>query len=494
MTQHERLPDLDAAAAAAARGLRRHVDAHLDVDDALEALPTGAPRHTQRRFLAVAAAVALLVGSIAVLNRGGEAGRVRVDLDEALPDIEPSVLRPLGPRDGKDSIRLPLTVEPASTGLVDGDQLTVTASGFVPGESVGIVQCAKEAGADAPEVRGGIDGCYIGSYTSATADDAGVATGTYVVHRVLTTPMTGTVDCAADAGRCIVAMGAINDYDRSGGHAIEFAPTDEPIELPTVEVTPAEGLGHGDVVHVTADGLAPGSPAYIEICSTDPAACWQTGETFDVEMHEDGEDYTAQVTGLPVDEEGHLEGDVPVWRFLPGPEPGTYVDCAVSRCSVRINGELAPPTVPLQFDGAGPAPTAPSLAVDPADGLAPGDEVFVRGAGFEPGSRLVVTFCTGPTAQAEMGATGCSGGDETEVAEDGTFRTAFEIPEMTSDGLLPGTCTPEDGCEVAGDQSEPIHCDGERWTCSISIDPYYAGEPGTTPPVFQAPPVTITYR
>ncbi len=490
MTEHDQLPELDAAAGAAARGLRRHVDAHLDVDDALEALPGPGPRGP-RRFVAIAAAVAVLVGTIAVLNRGEDHGRVRVDLDEALPDIEPGLLRPLGPRDGRDSIQLPLTVTPRSTGLHEGDEITVTAEGFVPGESIGIVQCAKEAGGDAPELRGGIDGCYIGAYTSVTADDEGVATGTYEVHRVLTTPMTGTVDCAAEAGRCIIAMGAISDYDRSGGHAIEFERTDEPIEIPTVEVTPTTDLAHGDVVHVTADGLSPGDPAYLEICSTDPAACWQTGDAYEVEEYEEGERYGAQVIGLPVDDDGHLEGDVEVWRFLPGPEPGTYVDCAVSRCSLRITGELAPPTVPLHFDGSAPAPVAPALAVDPADGLAPGDEVLVRGTGFEPGARLTVMFCTGPAQEPEMGPTGCWGGDEVEAGGDGTFSTPFEIPEMGSEGLSSQSCSPGVPCDGT---PEPVHCDGVRFVCSISIDPYYSGEPSGAPPTFQAPPVPITYR
>ena len=51
--------------------------------------------------------------------------------------VERGLLRPLGPRDGKSSIQLPLTVEP-STGLHDGQTVTVSATGFVPGESVGL--------------------------------------------------------------------------------------------------------------------------------------------------------------------------------------------------------------------------------------------------------------------------------------------------------------------------------------------------------------------
>jgi hypothetical protein len=497
MTDRDPFSELDRTGRSAADGLRAHVLERLDVDGALGALPTTSPGRGRSRILAEAAAVVVLVGAVAMINRG-EDDRVRVDIDQALPDIQTGVLRPLGPRDGKNSIRLPLTAEP-STGLRDGQSITVSATGFVPGESVGLVQCAKEAGGDTPETRGGIDGCLISPYVSLTADDSGAVSGQYEVHRVLTTPLTGTVDCAAEANRCIVAMGALSDYDRSGGHGIEFAPGGEPVEIPTVLVTPTDGLADGDVVHIDADGLSPNTFATIEVCSSDPSACWQTGELTTVEHDEGGDDYTEQLVGLPVDGDGHLEGDVPVWRFLPGSEPGTYVDCAISRCSLRVSGETAPPTVPLGFTPGGDRPAAPTLAVDPSTDLAPGDEVVVRGVGFAPDAMVWITLCGRPAAAGDMGYGTCasSQGQPADVGDDGTFEQRFEIPEMGRIDSQPGEpCLPEQGCTVTPSPhaGEEIRCDGVVTRCEIMAEAQADGATLAAPPMFYAAPVSVTFR
>ena len=499
MTDHDPFAELDRQATGAANGLREHVLHRLDVDGGLDALPTGSPRMRRWRILAVAAAAALLVGAVAVTS-GDDSSRVRVDLDEALPDVEPGLLRPLGPRDGRDSIQLPLTVEP-STGLRDGQAVTVSANGFVPGESVGLVQCAKEAGGETAETRGGIDGCLIDPYVSLTADEDGSVTGQYEVRRVLTTPLTGTVDCAAEANRCIVAMGALNDYDRSGGHGIEFAPGGEPVVIPVVTVTPTDGLADGDVVHITADHLTPDSFVTIEVCSSDPSACWQTGKLTTVEHDEMGQDYTEHLIGLPADAAGHLEGDIPVWRYLPGGEPGTYVDCAISRCSLRLSGATAPPTVPLSFNPGGEGPEAPTLAVDPSDGLAPGDEVTVRGVGFAPGGQVWVSLCAKVVEGGDMMGYGTCASSQDEpaatVAGDGTFELRFEIPQMGrfqdyygSDGCTDTGCT-EDTQPWDG---EEIRCDGVVSACEILAEVMPYTGPVATPPVFYAAPAPVTFR
>jgi hypothetical protein len=499
----DHLPALDARARAAADGLRRHVDAHLDADPAVALLPAALPPRRRGRILAIAAAAALLVGTVAVISQkaGDEGARVDLDEDgEALPDFEPGLLRPLGPHDGKDSIQLPVTATP-NTGLHDGDEVEVSSPGFEPGERVGIVQCAKEAGGDSPEVRGGIDGCNIGNVQYADADEQGVATGSIAVRRVLTTPITGTVDCAAEANRCIVAMGALSDYDRSGGHGIEFAPGATPIELPTVTVLPTEDLADGDVVHVVADGLTPNSISGMSVCSSDPAACWQTGEQIEATFGEGGDTYNGVQWGLRVDGDGHLEGDVPVWRFLPGPEPGTYADCAVSRCSLRLEGETAPPTVPLHFTPGGEGPVAPGLSVEPADGLATGDEVVVRGKGFALGSLLSVSLCAAPagTPPPKWVTCGTTGDPEVRVADDGTFRVDFVVPELGSiDGDT--VCGPDGACSpvtTAGSGEGAVRCDGLSFDCYLTAEPYYANgpdDPGDMRPLFPPPPVLVTFR
>ncbi|MFP5256203.1 MAG: neocarzinostatin apoprotein domain-containing protein [Acidimicrobiia bacterium] len=485
---------LDERAARAARGLRVHVEQHLVASGPPTGQPAPARRRWRSRVVAVAAVAALVVGFAATQGPGADGdGRLEIE-DVARPELGTGTLTPLGPRDGKDSIQLPVTVEP-STGLRDGDPVTVRGEGFVPGESVGIVQCAREAGGDTPETRGGVDGCYISDYVNVIADDQGVAQGTYRIKRVVTTPLTGTVDCAAEAGRCILAMGAISDYDRSGGLAVELDPNVEPVPIPTVQVLPTEDLADGQVVHVVADGLTPDEPMYLEVCSSDPATCWATGEALEVESP----DGAYATVGLPVDGAGHLEGDVPVWRFLPGGEPGTYVDCAVSRCSLRLSGGTAPPTVPLRFRGDEPPPSPPAFGVEPSTALAPGDEVVVAGEGLPPGSELWLTLCatplTGELADQGYGTCTSSGDGPLRVEEDGSFAARWIVPEPGSFGGGE-VCESQGGCTTVGSQG-PVVCDGVRDRCELTLegDWYYgSGGTGASRPVFPPEPVTVTFR
>lgn len=487
MTHQDRDPfsELDQRARAASDGLRTHVLQHVRPEDSRADAPL--PRARRAPLTAVAVLLALVVGAVALVGQGGD-GRTRLDLDGPLP--EPGVLRPLGPRDGKDSIRLPVTVEP-STGLRDGDVVSVRGEGFVPGEQVGIVQCAREAGGDTPEVRGGVDACNVADVVYADADDDGIASGTFPVHRVLTTPMTGTVDCAAEAERCIIGVGAISDYDRSGGHALTFADGGDPIEIPVIDVSPVEGLADRDVVRVSGSGLTPGTVLDVAVCSADPMSCWQTGEQLDGQIP----------TGLAVDDDGEIAGEVPVWRFLPGDAPGTYVDCAVSRCSLRFYGDTAPPTVPLAFTSDGPPPTAPSMSVEPTDGLAPGDTVVVRGAGFEPGSAFYVSLCAGPPGAADGLRYMCGSSDsgERRTDDDGSFAIEFEIPELSApddEGMATTTigCAPGTECEPgAGWPSGDARCDDVHTSCSITVD-LMAQMEGGGPPTWTPAPVPVSFR
>lgn len=484
----EELPELDRTARAAATGLRSHVTAQLDAEVPLGFLTEHRPRR-RGRILAAAAAVLLLVGAVAVLDQDEE-NQVEVDGDadaEELADLETSELTFLGPRDGKDSIRLPVVAEPQS-GLVDGQEVTVTGSGFQPGEAVGLVQCAKEAGGDSPEVRAGIQGCYINQYTSLTADDAGVATGTYEVRRLLTTPLTGTIDCAAEAERCMLAMGALSDYDRSGAAPVVFDSAVEPIDLPTIEVSPTEGLGDGDVVHVVAEGLTPGEMLYAEVCSSDPQACWQAGG-LDVQTESDSWLGSGGPVGLRVDADGRVEGDVTVWQYLPGPEPRTYVDCAVSRCALRLSGSTAPPTVPLAFL-AGDGPIVPVFDVDPTSDLAVGDEVIIRGTGFRPGALVNVSLCASRGSADHEGIVACSyGASQGEERADahGTYVRTFTIPELREE--YEPMCVGVQDCDPPT-PGPLISCNDGEVQCSIHLESW--ADDGAPP--FTADPIPVTFR
>ncbi len=506
-------PDLqavDEAARAASRGLRDHVSRRVDPELLLAALPAAEPPRRHGRILAAAAVAALFFGSVAVLGDGpGGDERSRLELDEdgnRLPAPEPGALTPLGPNDGLDSIQLPITVEP-NVDLRDGDTVTASGPGFVPGEQVGIVQCAREAGGEAREQRSGIDACTTATVQYANADDAGVATGTFRVQRILTTPATGTVDCALEAERCIVAMGAIGDYDRSGGFGVAFAAGGEPIDVPALSVAPAEGLADGEVVHVEGDGFEPSSPLMLNVCSIDPAGCWSTGEPIeldgeDVQALEMGDEYVGgyAFTGLLADAEGRVSADVPVWRFLPGPTPASYVDCAVSACRLRVTADVgySPAPAILTFAPGGAAPQPPAVAVNPTQDLQPGDEIVVRGAGFQPGTYFHVELCAAPAADPSS-VVWCSGeGGDDKVDDDGGFALLFEVPDpgdmgdVVDGGMATSTtCSGTGGCAPPG--STPAECDGAELVCSIRVQTYQDGM-AAGPPQFVPEPVVITFR
>lgn len=496
------LHGVDAAGRAAAAGLRAHVDRHVDVDLALAAAPTTTTPRPRNRILAVAAAIALLAGSMALLERGDD-GTEGLDADLTLPDLEPGVLTPLGPRDGLDSIRLPLTVEPA-TGLTDGQTVSVSAAGFVPGESVGIVQCAKLTPDQGPDHRSGAEACDIGRYTPVTADAEGVASGTFDVVRLLTTPATGTVDCAAHVERCAVAMGAISDYDRSGVQSIDFDREGLPsveLDLPTVTVTPTEGLTDGATVRIQGEGLTPGDQMMATVCSLDPSGCWDVGlGGRAIEGGSSTEDL-ANVYGIPVDSDGRVDVEVQVWQFLPVPDAsGRYIDCAVSECVLRFHGQTVPSPVPLAFAPGGEGPVGGQLGVEPAAGVAPGDVVAVAVAGLRPDTELWIELCAHPVDQPEMIFTCASEqGDVLRTDGDGGLVTGFRIPDLggtevpVGGGLVcgetPGTCVNQ---EPEWQMVDDLRCDGVQVACSIRVSTYSDGM--GMAPSFGPPPVPVTFR
>ncbi len=314
------MPTIDEHARQAARGLRDHVAATTDTPAALHAVDQAGTsvgtRRTTPRWLPLAAGIALLAATVGVLStRGGESN----EGDRAIVEVDDLSLRPAGPRDGRESMQLPVTAEPAA-GLRDGQSVTATGSGFTADESVGIVQCARESG---PPTAAGVDACDIIKYTQATADEGGNVSGEIAVQRLLSTPFTGTVDCASEPERCLIAIGSINDYDRSGGMVISFATEGlTPIEPATLAVAPAEGLADGDEVTVTGEGFDPDVPVGLSQCSVEFGTCWELTDYWD------GDGLTTETTmvegnqvfsALRTDEAGSLSATQSAWRFLPGP-------------------------------------------------------------------------------------------------------------------------------------------------------------------------------
>ena len=447
------------------------------------------PRRTRRglgRLLIVGVAGLLIGGLVLVTDDRGDPAPDPEDEEEdaedgALP--QPVALRPLGPRDGKASVGLPVTVEPA-VGLEDGSRVTATGSGFVPSEQVAIVQCAIEAGRPA---RGGeaagVDGCDTSRVEYANASSDGVATGEFSLSKTITTPVTGTIDCSSGPERCILAMAAMTDYDRSGAGRLTFGPAPPvPPDVPTLIVEPSVGLADAEVVHVTATGLAASTMVELAVCSIDPATCWSTAPA----------DATAH---LSTDGDGALAADVPVWRYLPGPEPRTYVDCAVSVCNLAltVDGSDAEPIYArLMFTPGGDGPVGPALALDPGEDVQPGSSVVVRGAGFDPTTTVELSFCITSDASEEAEGLCLALGEAIRPSEDGTFEVTVVVPSveaLAGDRLAEPSPT-RSSAPGAGEHP----CDGVSTLCVVRATLSYS-EPPTTGlrPRFSPDPASIAY-
>ena len=200
--------------------------------DQLDTFDSGAdPDGTPSRrgwYLAVigsVAAIAVIIGVVAWTSSGDDDEQPVEDVAIVTPEAQAK------PDDGLDSIGLPVTVTPA-TGLPDVATVEVSASGFEPNESVGVVQCTTMSSTL------GQGGCDMGSLRSMMSVEAdGTFTTTYTVRRFINVGGVeidcglGNIDPATwSSGQptaegqfsCIVGIGAIQNYDRSGNALISF--------------------------------------------------------------------------------------------------------------------------------------------------------------------------------------------------------------------------------------------------------------------------------
>ena len=269
--------DLDRRADQAARGLRDHVDRRVDLDHARACLDATGTRRTREARTARVAVAALVVvaGALgfAVVRNGGIASvggtsdrEVSSGRHDSQADREILEQLPSSPIDGKASWRLPVLADPQS-GVRDGQSIKVYGRGFENDEQVGIVFCASEA----DTANSGIGACDLGTNGSfdhvqyATADGDGTILATVTVRRHITTPDQGEVDCAAAAERCLVGMGAISNYDRSGGSYLQFDGAPD-FPTPTLTVIPDGGLTAGQTVDVAVTDWAPSRQIRFQQC------------------------------------------------------------------------------------------------------------------------------------------------------------------------------------------------------------------------------------
>lgn len=343
------------------------------------------PGRTITTFVAAATVVGALVVSAAFLRP--DPGDVEVAVDEEEPSTtlpEPNAPDPapiaLGaPDDGKDSVGLPVSAEP-STGLVDGQTVTISGSGFPPGEQIGVVMCTREAGAE--HGGRGVDACNIGHFAQGTSDQQGTVSIEFEVRRLAM--LDGQeVDCASEPGRCIIGMGMISDYDQSGGVAVDFDPSVPLPEPPVATLAQTGGIADGQVVDATVTGLRPDGYLSVQLCTENGFRC-------------------AFLTEAVADDDGIFEGGIRLWRtFGAWPEPGSSlppnVDCAVESCFLQFQADASGrevPRMPVSFDPERGGRVAPTVQLVDSGPYANGDSIELLLDGVAPGSYLDLQVCT----------------------------------------------------------------------------------------------------
>ena len=260
----------------------------------------------------------------------------------------------------------PTVVVTPSSGLVDGQPVTVTGSGFGP--ELELWQCA--AGATSS------DDCVYWDYVDVDLTGAFETTiwALAVPEQIDGTPIT---DCRAAPGTCEIVAGWPPD-PAAVRVPLTFDPTAPLRPAPTIEVTPATDLSLGQVVHVTGEDFDPWTGVEVVQCRTDDV----TFEGCD----------NPRVYSLAADPAGTYEFDWAVGTVIET-QAGRF-DCraAPGACVLAVGVRYPPDQtsrpayVPLTFaagtaegypPGMGTAPPAPPPPLPPGHGgVRYLDEVF----------------------------------------------------------------------------------------------------------------------
>jgi hypothetical protein len=302
-----------------------------------------------------------------------------------------STLTALHPASAAPSI----TVTP-STGLVEGQQVTVALSGFGAGESLLFGACPT---------GGGLLSCDESSAVNVTVDASGRASVPFTVHLALNTP-NGFVNCQASAGRCSLAVTTNPITSIVTSTPLLFV-TPGParrgtasISSPVVDVTLAP---------IATTGATVNAAIAVDACAPNPQSAADCA--------------TAQYGGTDANGAGAVK------RTMTASETtgsGQTLDCSVSGACVAAVWDVRDFAATVATASYVVVPqTAGTFAVAPSIDLVDGQVVTLSGSGWSPGASLLVGEC-------RHGATDVSGCDASSartirIASDGSFHQGYAV-------------------------------------------------------------------
>lgn len=228
-----------------------------------------------------------------------------------------------------------LTVTP-DTDLIDGQTVTVTGTGFLPGVAMIVAQCRSG--------QTTMEGCLVYN-TPAETDASGAFEEDLRLAATFFHP-DGTVDCRLEACELVTGFffGGVQAQT-----ALAFDP-DAPLLSPrAVTVTPDHDLVDGQFVVVQGTNFLPGSRVIVLQCAdTDTLV----------------QDCSNASNPFQADDDGAFVGDVRVAATIDTIAGGTF-DCVATPCVMRflIIGEERTIDVPLSFAPAPSGPPSPAAPV-----------------------------------------------------------------------------------------------------------------------------------
>lgn len=304
---------------------------------------------------------------------------------------------------GQDASTAAISVDP-TTGLVDGQHVTVTGSGWDEYLVAVLFECSAD-----------LERCA-GPFGFAGGDDHGDFSLEMMV-RTSFTDEDGPVDCRTED--CVIAAGVgIESAPREATPEdvddrvvpVSFDPSAPLLDPPSLDADPASGLVDDQQVTLTGERYVPdeASIAQCPLGFTDP-------------------DHACEFLSLALIRDfGDLDERVRVHAVIETDEGPT--DCRSTACVFAIIGWGAGETLataPVGLDPNGPLKPPASLTVTPGTGLVDGQTVVVEGAHFTRGEPGLVLQCPA-TARNENG---CAWRPHHFVyAHDaGTFRFTMEV-------------------------------------------------------------------
>jgi hypothetical protein len=403
-------------------------------------------------------------------------------LDEAGAVWTTTAFDPVGPVQPAPT----LDAQPA-VGLVDGQTVTLSGSGYPTNTGYAVLLCATGT-TDADCARSGYP-------TIAFTGPSGTFTQQVQVRSGIATRGGDFVDCRTAPGTCELRVGTSPVTNRTGIASLAFDPNGPLTPRPSLSIDPSTDLVDGQVVHVTVVGLDVGGGVQLLQCASDGNRC-------------------QSVAFAPPGGSGPVELDARVEARLWFGD-GAAIDCRVEACTMVATSypTLDRAVATLHFDPDAPFVPVPVLEGTPDADLVDGQVIDLHGHGFSAGLGYVVTpvlpAAASPSTtivapddpvvgvQMSMPAIECrSGGTDfgdcdfgtmqsVALADDGTITGRFQVDAVIDTDAGPVDCrTDPAGCEVrTGVIGHPY----KQGVLALGFD---EDAPLAPPPTFSVDPAT----